>query len=235
MAEEIISLIKRVRIILIVGVRKIKSRQFEILLYLIEVKKTTYTKLAQRFEVSKKTIMRDIDKLSCMGIPVYAQPGYDGGIFIEPDYKFRNSFFTPKEVEDIILAFHIANHLNNDTEKSSVLKKLELLVPELTFLKEFDFDEYLKIDLIQSPIMTHTPICDIINAGLDEEVLLNITVDQEIYSVAPLYYILRSDGLYLHCANDECCFDFQIDKITECLKTNQEFERKNYQAEFLQK
>ena len=46
----------------------------------MEIKKTTCAKLAQHFEVSKKTIMRDIDKLSGMGIPVYTQPGYEGGV-----------------------------------------------------------------------------------------------------------------------------------------------------------
>lgn len=48
-----------------------RSRQLEILLYLMETKKSTYAELADQFEVSKKTIMRDIDKISGMGIPVY--------------------------------------------------------------------------------------------------------------------------------------------------------------------
>lgn len=41
-----------------------KRRQLEILLYLLDVKKTTCAVLAQRFEVSQRTILRDLDKLS---------------------------------------------------------------------------------------------------------------------------------------------------------------------------
>ena len=89
----------------------------------MEIKKTSCATLAQHFEVSKKTIMRDIDKLSGMGIPVYTQPGYKGGVFLAPEYSLNRSFFSALEVEDIILAFHIINHLKGRDGKSSVLKK----------------------------------------------------------------------------------------------------------------
>ena len=131
------------------GGTAMKSRQLEILLYLMERKKSTYAELAAQFEVSKKTIMRDIDKISAMGIPVYTQTGYKGGVFLASDYRFDKSFFTAEEIEDIILAFHIVQHLDPEAGKRSALKKLELLIPELTFLKEFDFTEYLKIELLQ--------------------------------------------------------------------------------------
>ncbi len=200
----------------------------------MEVKKTTYAKLAQHFEVSKKTIMRDIDSLSNMGIPVYTQPGYEGGVFISPDYKFSKSFFTVQEIEDIILAFHIVNSINQKDRKSSVLKKLELLVPELVFLKEIDFYEYLKVDIIQKAITIHTPICNTINYGFNEEFFLNIKIYEEFYIIAPLSYVLRADGLYLYCSDGNRYFTFPIEEITECTKTNQTFQREDYRTEFPQ-
>lgn len=75
-----------------------RSRQLEILLYLMETKKSTYAELANHFEVSKKTIMRDMDKISGMGIPIYTQPGYEGGVFLTPDYRFSRSFFLQKKL-----------------------------------------------------------------------------------------------------------------------------------------
>ena len=173
-----------------------KSRQLEIMLYLMETKKTTCSELAQHFEVSKKTILRDIDKLSAIGIPIYTQPGYAGGVFLDPNYRFSKSFFTAAEVEDIVFAFHIVHHLNPRGGKNSALKKLELLLPELAFLKEFDFAEYLKLELLQSPATTRTPVCETINEGLDDEVFLEIIAGGEPYCIAPLYYILRPNGLF---------------------------------------
>lgn len=87
-----------------------KSRQLEILLYLLDIKKTTCAVLAQRFEVSQRTILRDLDKLSAMGVPVWTQPGYEGGVFLSPNYRFDRSFFTTEEIGDIILAFHMLPH-----------------------------------------------------------------------------------------------------------------------------
>lgn len=206
-----------------------KSRQFEILLYLMETKKTTYKNLAQHFEVSKKTIMRDIDKLSCMGIPIYTQSGYNGGIFIAPDYHFSKSFFTISEIEEMVLAFHIIDHLKQRNEKSTVLKKLESLVPELTFLKEFDLDQYLKIELLQNPITTCTHIYSTINQGLDEEVFLDITVNGKSQIIAPLHYILRPEGLFLYCTDSYDFFTIETAKISSCKITDKEFQRTDFQ------
>lgn len=208
-----------------------RSRQLEILLYLMETKKSTYAELANHFEVSKKTIMRDMDKISGMGIPIYMQPGYEGGVFLAPDYRFSRSFFSTKEIEDIILALHIVHHLESNVEKNSALKKLELLIPELAFLKEFDFTEYLKIELLQKPVTAHTPVCEVINTGLDDEIFLDMTVTGKRYIIAPLYYILRLDGLYLYCTDENNFFTFKIEQISRCEKTNREFNRIDYLPE----
>lgn len=208
-----------------------KSRQLEVLLYLMETKKSTYAELAQHFEVSKKTIMRDIDKLSGMGIPIHTQPGYEGGIFLSPDYRFSKSFFTATEIEDIIFAFHIVRPLDPRDGKHSALKKLELLIPELTFLKEFDFDEYLKIELLQKPVTARTPVFEIINSGLDDEIFLDMIVAGEQFRVAPLYYILRSDGLYLYCSDGHSFLTLKTEQISQCERTNCEFDRADYLPE----
>ncbi len=202
-----------------------KSRQLEILLYLLDVKNTTCAALAQRFEVSRRTILRDLDKLSAMGVPVWTQSGYQGGIFLSPDYRFDRSFFTAEEIEDIILAFHLVDHLRQRQEKQSALKKLELLVPELAFLKEFDLKEYLKLELLSHPVNSHTSVCREINKGLDEELLIQITVKDSVYIVAPLYYILRPDGLYLHGTGQSQSFTFPVDQIQACSRTEIEFDR----------
>ncbi|MFQ7749176.1 MAG: helix-turn-helix transcriptional regulator [Eubacteriales bacterium] len=73
-----------------------KSRQLEILLYLLDIKKTTCAVLAQRFEVSQRTILRDLDKLSAMGVPVWTQPGYEGGVFLSPNYRFDRVSSQPR-------------------------------------------------------------------------------------------------------------------------------------------
>lgn len=52
--------------------------------------------LAQEFNVSRRTIFRDIIHLSCIA-PIYTQLGYGGGIFMETEYKRYSLYLTDDE------------------------------------------------------------------------------------------------------------------------------------------
>lgn len=51
------------------------NRLFEIIYVLLNKKVVTAKELAERFEVSQRTIYRDVDVLSLAGIPVYTEAG----------------------------------------------------------------------------------------------------------------------------------------------------------------
>ena len=57
-----------------------ESRLFKIVYHLLGKGKATATELAEKFEVSVRTIYRDIDALRGAGIPIYAESGRNGGI-----------------------------------------------------------------------------------------------------------------------------------------------------------
>ena len=57
-----------------------ESRLFRIVYFLLNRGQVTAAELAREFEVSVRTIYRDIDALSGAGIPVYAETGRNGGI-----------------------------------------------------------------------------------------------------------------------------------------------------------
>ena len=105
----------------------IQNRQLELILYLNQKKKTMLSELSNRFEVSKRTIMRDLDAISAFGVPVYTQQGYGGGVYLDENYQFDQSFFTSQEISDLILSLHIAERLVQRNQKNTLLKKLELL------------------------------------------------------------------------------------------------------------
>lgn len=208
---------------------RITNRQLEIILYLNEVKKTTISELANKFEVSKRTIMRDINTISGLGVPVHTQSGYQGGVLIPDSYKFQQSFFSAEEIEDLVLALHLINKLRRKDAKSSILKKLELLVPELTFLKEQDYMEYLQIELFQEPLFKDEIVFKNINIALEEELIVELEINKRKYCVAPLSYALRTSGLYLYASDGTRLFTFLISDIISCNLTDQNFDRQDYQ------
>lgn len=66
-------------------------------------KKIKAKDLAEKLEVSVRTIYRDIDTLSSMGVPVIADQGHDGGITLLGDYKTDLTGLTDKELQYLFL------------------------------------------------------------------------------------------------------------------------------------
>jgi len=79
-----------------------ESRLFKILYYLLNNGKATASELAEMFEVSIRTIYRDIDALSSAGIPVYANNGRKGGIQLLDGFVLSKSALSKKEQDEIL-------------------------------------------------------------------------------------------------------------------------------------
>ena len=73
------------------------SRLFKILYYLLDKGNATAPELAAAFEVSSRTIYRDIEALSGAGIPVYTEPGRNGGISLLHDFILDRTILSEHE------------------------------------------------------------------------------------------------------------------------------------------
>jgi len=102
------------------------DRLFEIIYLLLTHSGTTAGELAERFEVSARTIYRDIDKLSAAGIPVYASKGKGGGIRLLPDFVLDKSLLSEKEQNEILFALQSLKATNTG-EGGAVLSHLSAL------------------------------------------------------------------------------------------------------------
>jgi len=65
-------------------------------------KHVTAQDLASHFEVSRRTILRDIDTLATAGIPVYTTQGKGGGIFIQHNFVLNKAFISENEQKQIL-------------------------------------------------------------------------------------------------------------------------------------
>ncbi|HPF88188.1 MAG TPA: YafY family protein [Candidatus Limiplasma sp.] len=99
-------------------------RLFEIVYLLIERKTMTAKQLAEHFEVSPRTILRDIDVLSAAGIPLYTTRGKGGGISLMDGYVLGKALFSEDEQTGILAALQqlSATHY---PQTQSVLAKLK--------------------------------------------------------------------------------------------------------------
>lgn len=102
------------------------SRLFQILYLLVEKRAATAGELARRFEVSERTIYRDIDALSAAGIPVYTQKGQGGGIRLMDQFVLDKALLSPQQQDEILFALQaiLATRGTEDRETLSCLSAL---------------------------------------------------------------------------------------------------------------
>ena len=80
------------------------SRLFKMLYYLLDRERATAPELAAEFEVSTRTVYRDVDALSSAGIPIYAEPGRNGGIYLLHDFILDRAILSENERQEILTA-----------------------------------------------------------------------------------------------------------------------------------
>jgi len=80
------------------------NRLFQIIYILLEKKSTTAGELAEHFEVSTRTIYRDVDVLSYAGVPIYMSKGHGGGIHLMENYTLNKALISDLESKNLLLA-----------------------------------------------------------------------------------------------------------------------------------
>lgn len=78
------------------------NRLFEMVYLLLDKEQITAKELAEHFEVSTRTIYRDVETLSGAGIPIYMSKGKGGGISLLPGYVLNKTVITETERADIL-------------------------------------------------------------------------------------------------------------------------------------
>ena len=130
-------------IIIIGDVKTMKdNRLFRILYYILEKGKVTASELADKFEVSVRTIYRDIDSISSAGIPIYALQGKGGGIEIAEDFVLSKSLLSENEKQQIMSALQGLDNTAIQHENELLTKLSALFKMKNTSWIEVDFNNW---------------------------------------------------------------------------------------------
>ncbi len=121
-----------------------QSRLFKIVYHLLEKGKSTAPELAKKFEVSIRTIYRDLDTISAAGVPIYATQGRGGGIFIMSDFVLNKSLLSEQEKEQILMALQGISATEHNQTDELLIKLGGLFQSKVTNWIEVDFSEWYK-------------------------------------------------------------------------------------------
>ena len=106
------------------------DRLVSIIIILLERKKISASELAEMFEVTPRTIYRDIEAISLAGIPIVTYPGVNGGIGIMDEYKIDKKIFTKSDVETLLIGLSSMSSAFSKGEIKYTLAKIKGLFPE---------------------------------------------------------------------------------------------------------
>ena len=103
-----------------------QDRRFDMLYFLLRHGDVTARQLAERFEVSLRTVYRDVEALSAAGVPIYAEPGRNGGIRLQKGYVMDRLMLSRQEQGDILAALQSLSATNYPMDRR-VMGKLAAL------------------------------------------------------------------------------------------------------------
>ena len=106
------------------------DRMMSIILILLNQERVTAKELSEKFEVSIRTIYRDIEAIDLAGIPIISYPGNTGGFSIMDNYKLNNQLLTLNNLCSLITTLKGINYSLEDNEIDSSIEKLRNLVPQ---------------------------------------------------------------------------------------------------------
>ena len=204
-----------------------ESRLFQIVYYLLDRGGATAPELAEKFEVSVRTIYRDIDALSGAGIPIYAEAGRNGGIRLMSDFVLDKAVLSKEEKQEILTALR-SIHAAKSADGSQTLQKLSAIFQlgsedwlEVDFSRwgNEGFDSE-KFELLKSAVI-HCKSVQISYAGSCEE------ISERTVQPHKLIYKARAWYLQAFCMRRQDWRLFKLNRILDLAVLEEGFPRRS--------
>jgi predicted DNA-binding transcriptional regulator YafY len=180
-------------------------------------KNTTAKELCEHFEVSQRTIYRDIDTLCQAGIPIYTSKGKGGGISLMENFVLNKSVLSEEEQKEILSALNGFQAATN-TDTNQVLSKLNALFgdKQANWI-EVDFSNWNRND---GEKLKFNQLKDaILNRSVVSFKYYNSTSQVSQRTVEPYKLIFRGQAWYLYgyCRDKKAFRCFKTTRIRELI------------------
>ncbi|MDE7366448.1 MAG: YafY family transcriptional regulator [Lachnospiraceae bacterium] len=203
------------------------DRMIGILSILLQRDMVTAPYLAEQFEVSRRTINRDIDALCRAGIPIYTRQGTGGGISIMEGYRMERTLLTSRELQDILAGLRSLDSINGTNRYGQLMEKLS------TGSSDFmTGNQSVLIDLSSWYKNSLAPKIETIREGID----CGIQVEFRYYApkgesrrrIEPYYLIFRWSSWYIWgwCSSRKEFRLFKLNRMEEVHLNGETFEKR---------
>lgn len=205
------------------------DRLVSIIMILLDKERISAQALADMFEVSLRTIYRDIDAINMAGIPIRSTSGVGGGFEIMPQYKIDKKVFSTADLSTLLMGLSSLSGMIRGDELAHALAKVKSFVP-VDSAKDVELKvNQIRIDL--SPWRGNSniqPYLEMIQAALQENKLLTFEYiahhgNRTVRTVEPYQLVLKNSHWYLqgYCHQRN---DFRLFRLSRMSKLHMEEE-----------
>jgi predicted DNA-binding transcriptional regulator YafY len=215
------------------------ERLLSIVMLLMNKGRVTANELAEYFEVSGRTIVRDMEAINMAGIPIVSYQGKNGGFGILENFKLDKNFLTPDEISSMLRALTGISKAYNDRHLDNIMEKVQGLIPKDKRQSISRQSQKLIIDL--SPWDEYNPQkkkVDLINIALEDSYVVSFkytnakgAFSERIVEPASLVLKVHTWYLYGYCREKQDYRLFKLSRMKDLIMLEESFDAREVQVE----
>ncbi|MDE6984417.1 MAG: YafY family transcriptional regulator, partial [Lachnospiraceae bacterium] len=202
------------------------DRMIGILAILLQKEKVTAPYLAEKFEVSRRTIVRDIDALCMAGIPLVTEQGHNGGISIMDNYKIDKTLLSTSDMQAVLAGLRSLDSVSGTSRYAQLMEKLSSGASNV-----LSGDDHILIDLSSRYRESLSPKIELIHSAICTARTVAFTyfapTGETSRVIEPYYLIFQWSSWYVWgwCTRRS---DFRLFKLNRmvALRTEAHFEKR---------
>lgn len=203
------------------------NRLIGIISILLQKDKTTISELAEKFEVSYRTVIRDIEAINMAGIPIASERGKGGGVYIMSSYKIDRTVLSSEEMQFILTGLQSLDSVSGTNRYKQLMDKLS--ADSAGIIKS---DDTVIIDLAGWDKTGLSKKIEMIKAAMENNETIsfrycapNGSTEREI---EPYHLIFQWSGWYVwgYCLLREDYRMFRLSRLNDLKNTNRKREKR---------
>ena len=204
------------------------DRLIGILSILLQKESTTAPELAEHFEVSRRTINRDIEDLCKAGIPIQTTQGTGGGIRIMDGYCMDRTILTSKDMQMIMAGLRSLDSVSGSSYYGQLMEKLQTGASEMISGKDS-----ILIDLSSWYKSTLAPKISTIQDAIENRHILGFDYyapnGESKRKIEPYFVVFQWNNWYVYgwCLKRKDLRLFKLNRMDKVLETDKSFECRN--------
>ena len=198
------------------------DRLIGILSILLQKDKITSQELASKFEVSRRTILRDVDALSTAGIPIRSEQGQGGGISIMEGYKVERTILSSEDMKAILTGLQSLDSVSGTNRYRQLMEKISI-----DGSAAINVDNHIIIDLSNWDKSVVSDKIELIKAAMEQNVKITFHYfsqnGESQRMIEPYHLVFQWSSWYVwgYCMQREEYRMFKLTRMTELTLTDE--------------